>query len=414
MKKLMVMTLGTGRGVENGIARSIETNNPDYIIFIATSQSQEMTDKVAEAFAQLCQQQLPPYETRVLQKESSVDDSYYTTHQAICDAQQMGYLLHEIYLDFTSGTKAMSVGAALAALLSECQRMVYTGGSERDKEGRVITGSEIVMSFTPNLVFADYKKQLARQMFNTYQFDAGIKILQKASERNERNDIQQLKCVFNAYERWDKFDHVAARKYFEDPRITSKALREQIGGNRGFVNQLAKTLETQKEHIIPEQIVDLLVNATRRAEEGKFDDAVARLYRVTELIVQYRLQEGINISVKGVNTSKIDLPLLPESLHTKYEALRKQDGKIKIGLAEAFTLLGDLGNEDWSSQYWDNQKLRGLLKRRNESILAHGLAPVDKTVYDELYQEVSTLVRDTVPNMDALMKRATMIKLENV
>ncbi len=413
MKKLLIMTLGTGRGVENGIARSIETNNPDYLIFIATSQSQDMANKVTEVFTRLCQQPIPPHDVRVIQRESSVDDAYETTRKAILDAQQKGYAPHEIYLDFTSGTKAMSVGASSAALLTECQRMVYIGGFDRDEEGRVITGSEIVMSFTPNRVFADYQKHLARQMFNAYQFDAGIKILKKASERSERDDIRQLECVFRAYERWDKFDHAAARGYFENPCITSKTLRDQIGENRGFVNQLAKALDTQQNLITPEQIVDLWSNAARRAEEGKFDDAVARLYRVTELIVQYRLQEGINITVNGLNTSDLDLTRLPEALHPQYESCRKQDGKIKIGLAEAFTLLGELGDQEWSATYWENQPLRGLLARRNESILAHGLKPVDSSIYEHLAREVKKLIQDTVPNLNALMKRATMIKLED-
>jgi CRISPR-associated protein (TIGR02710 family) len=412
MKKLMIMTLGTGRGVENGIARSIETNNPDAITFIVTPQSQEMVPKVAEVLAARCRQQLPPHDTRVLSRESSVDAAYHITQQAIREAQQRHYARHEIYLDFTSGTKAMTVGAALAALLAECEKMVYIGGFERDREGRVVTGSEIVMAFTPNQVFADYKKHLAKQMFNAYQFDAGLKLLRETRRRIERDDVKELEVVFQAYERWDKFDHATARQHFEDPRITSKPVRDRIGPNRGFVNQLAKALAARPEHIIPEQIVDLLANAGRRAEEGKFDDAVARLYRIVELLAQYRLQEGLNLSVKGLKTSDLDLTRLPADLRPRYEALRKAEGAVNIGLAQAFTLLGELGDQEWSDRYWNNQKLRGLLTRRNQSVLAHGLTPVDRAVYAELAQEVRALVYGTVPNLEALAQRAGMIKFE--
>lgn len=70
------------------------------------------------------------------------------TLKAIGDARELGYSSENIYLDFTSGTKAMSVGASLAAFLNDCRTMVYISGSERAPDtGRVVTGSEIVMVF---------------------------------------------------------------------------------------------------------------------------------------------------------------------------------------------------------------------------------------------------------------------------
>lgn len=77
-------------------------------------------------------------------------------------AQQGGAARDDIYLDFTSGTKAMSVGAALAAYLNKCRTMVYIGGSERDKDtGRVISGTEVVMTFTLRDVFGNYRPDVA-------------------------------------------------------------------------------------------------------------------------------------------------------------------------------------------------------------------------------------------------------------
>ncbi len=75
MKKYLIMTVGTGRNVEHGIARSIETANPDVICFITTRQSQAMPHKIEEAFTLLCQQDIADYEIRVLQKES---ERYFT------------------------------------------------------------------------------------------------------------------------------------------------------------------------------------------------------------------------------------------------------------------------------------------------------------------------------------------------
>jgi len=403
MKKLMVLTLGTGNGVENGIAKSITVNNPDQILFIATPASQEMPDKIANALERLYHRALPPFEVRPLSQEAVVDYAYRATREAIDSALQQGYALEEIVLDFTSGTKAMSVGAAVAALLAECYNMVYIGGYERDAQGRVITGTEIVMSFTPNRIFGDYKKQLALRMFDAYQFDAGLSILHEARRRGERDDLTQLDVLFRAYERWDKFDHAAALRHFEHPDLP-RDLRQRIGRNKGFVARIVKAA-SESPAIAPELLVDLSANARRRMEEGKDDDAVARLYRLTEMIAQYRLQQ------KGVNTSDVAVSALPDALRPYYETLRGESGKIKLGLTQAFRLLGELGDEAFLPQYAHYEALRGLLKQRNDSILAHGIRPVGREIPRLLAERLDPLLRDTVPQFDRLFEDATMIKL---
>ncbi len=404
MKKLMVITLGTGRGVENGIAKSITVNNPDHILFVATPESRDMPEKIAEALERLYHRALPPFEIKPLAQEAVVDYAYRVTREAIESALQAGYALEEIVLDFTSGTKAMSVGAAVAALLAECYNMVYIGGYERDAQGRVITGTEIVMSFTPNRIFGDYKKQLALRMFNAYQFDAALTLLRDAQRRGEREDMTQLDLVIRACERWDKFDHRQALEHFEHPAL-SREMRKVIGLNKGFVARIVNAAAAPEAAIAPELLIDLLANARRRAEEGKFDDAVARLYRLTEMIAQYRLQQ------QGLMTGDLDTARLPEAIRPEYEALRGESGKIKLGLAQAFRLLGELGDEAFLPHYARYETLRGLLTSRNSSILAHGIAPVKDTVYAALSIEVETLLTESVPQMETLLRQATMIKL---
>jgi hypothetical protein len=154
MKKIMIITLGVGKDIQNGIAKSIVVNNPNMIIFLATKESLSlgMPEKVKEAIKSLYyQQEIPPVHNlaKIINNEGNVKEVYSITFDAIKTAISKGYKIDEIYLDFTCGTKAMSVGAALAAFLSGCKSMVYIGGYERDSNtGKVITGSEIVMTFT--------------------------------------------------------------------------------------------------------------------------------------------------------------------------------------------------------------------------------------------------------------------------
>lgn len=164
MKKYMIITLGTGQGVEHGIAKSIVVNRPDNIIFIATKESveQDMPQKISQMMRTHFKRDLPEYRMKLVDDPQNVEKVFQVTYEAIGMAQQGGAAREDIYLDFTSGTKAMSVGAALAAYLNKCRTMVYIGGSERDKDtGRVISGTEVVMTFTLRDVFGNYRPDVA-------------------------------------------------------------------------------------------------------------------------------------------------------------------------------------------------------------------------------------------------------------
>ncbi len=150
MATFMIITLGTGRGVENGIAKSIRHNQPREISFVATEESKEvMPQKVVEVLNTKFSMPMPRYTVKVIDHAADIEDVFRVTSGAIQEARQQGYGLDDILLDFTSGTKAMSVGAGLAAFLSGCRKMVYVGGFQRDRDtGRVVTDKELVMTFT--------------------------------------------------------------------------------------------------------------------------------------------------------------------------------------------------------------------------------------------------------------------------
>ena len=159
-KKCMLITLGTGKGVEHGLATSIKFNGPDTIIFIATKESleQEMPQKIKEIMTTEFKRPLPEYEIKFVKDPQSVEMVYQAVYEAIISAQQANIARDDIYLDFTSGTKAMSVGAALAAYLNDCRTMVYVGGTRRGSEtGRVIKDKEVVMTFTLRNLSENYQ-----------------------------------------------------------------------------------------------------------------------------------------------------------------------------------------------------------------------------------------------------------------
>lgn len=85
MQKLMIITLGTGQGVENGLAKSIWVNNPEEIIFVTSLKSLEdgMADKVGQALNTLYHRELPEYDIKTVQDAEDVEDVYRIMFEAI-------------------------------------------------------------------------------------------------------------------------------------------------------------------------------------------------------------------------------------------------------------------------------------------------------------------------------------------
>jgi CRISPR-associated protein (Cas_Cas02710). len=177
-----------------------------------------------------------------------------------------------------------------------------------------------------------------------------------------------------AYAYWDLFDHIKFRAAYGKVNFNCageltafKASEETLSS----VHQIGKTLKQGK--LTDLTIVDLINNARRRIEEGKYDDATARLYRAIEMLAQWWLQEKHQI-----DTSNVDISRAPEKSQEWLKGCATGKNKeIQLPLYKAYQLLSDLGQELGKDFFADNA-LRDLLKNRNESILAHGRNPMSK------------------------------------
>ena len=79
----------------------------------------------------------------------------------------------------------------------------------------------------------------------------------------------------------------------------------------------------------------MLENASRRiTDQGRYDDGVARLYRVVEMWHQWRLLDHYSISTKGVRWAEV-----PEDARTKFlEASRLAELPDDLDLTRARAL----------------------------------------------------------------------------
>jgi CRISPR-associated protein (TIGR02710 family) len=146
-----------------------------------------------------------------------------------------------------------------------------------------------------------------------------------------------------------------------------------------------------------ELVEDLLANAERCAHRGRYDDAVARLYRATELLAQIRLRRVYDIQTGDVWLDSPAIAECPAALELLEKARAQavplsegsrgadtRDRQVKIGLWQAYSLLGALGDPLGEHFLADSRHLKGFLEMRHRSILAHGLDPVTRGQWEDL------------------------------
>ncbi|MGB9886322.1 MAG: TIGR02710 family CRISPR-associated CARF protein [Moorellales bacterium] len=404
---MMVVTVGVGRGIERAIVISIREANPERVVFVVTGESRNTLVRVRNVAEQMGVT-LPPYDEVELKDENEAGMAYAAAVEAIHKLGEHNLDPTEVTVDYTTGSKPMSAGALYAAVTENCRTIAYVTG-DRDENGRVISGTERVFTAEPNRLFARRVRSEAVRLFNSWQFGAAEQLLAEFMNRFspelkrswlvDLNDLHLLSCAYRA---WDAFDHLAAKEAFD--RIDRELIgrwADQIGLNKGWVNRLAgKLKEKEPAHrLCPELLVDLWANAERRLQERRFVDAVARYYRLTELIAQYRLWHGY-----GIITADVDLSRVPEKARPDYERYRNPKGRIQLPLQAAYSLLTDLGDE--LGNLGQDERLRNALSARNNSISGHGMDPVTLEVACQLREAVSPLLELVVPGLHNQLAQA--------
>ncbi len=395
LARILLMTLGTGPSVEHAIAFSINTHKPDRVIFFATSESEGTRSKV-EALLEA----RPQLETVHLSNGDNPDQIYAVVRQTLKKLRQEGIPHHELFADFTSGTKAMSAGLVTAAVAEGVKQLVYVTGP-RGQDGRVLSGAESILTLQPAEMLADRLILTIIQLFNARLFRAALQLIEQGlpeiSLPEQKQRLEDLRKLSRAYQSWDWFDHRQAAEHFEEiDREVIARWSPQIAQNKGWVNQIAHKLRSDapiQERYCEELCIDLWLNAQRHIQEEYWIDATARLYRLTELIAQFWLARQYKL-----DTGDLDVSKLEEPLRSQYEGLRDERGRVRLGLKEAYELLAQLGDSSLGQCY--DEQLRGLLRARNESIAGHGVQPVTEKNCRELERRVRELLGRVIPDWE--------------
>jgi hypothetical protein len=398
MTRALVISVGTGIGIytdskeslTHGLVASIEDSNPDKLYYVVTAESSKTTLPIL-----LEEVKGKPYETILLDR---IDDIQAIFNQLNPLIKKIREKHSSLYVDYTSGTKAMTGSLAMLAVLHEANRISNITGVR--KNGLVQKGTETIQKISPLFATAEIKIKTALEQFNNYQYKAVLLTLDtlknRTSEHSLNKRINTLELLTNAYSSWDLFNHEEARQFLSQSKIP------EASQNKRFLG-----LMSREDEKTPYYIADLLNNATRRGQdEGKYDDAVARLYRVIELLGHHRL-----VTEHNLNPSELPVEKLPRTLINRWPEAERTD-TLKIGLYKSYELLEELG--DSFGRKLKSSSLKGLLSERNSSILAHGLVPVGPETFSKLYQKVLSYSEEAIDNLDLLVEQSEFPKLNDI
>lgn len=301
--------------------------------------------------------------------------------------------LRDWMVDYTGGTKTMTIAVVQFAL--EMRIRLYVTTAKREDTNRVRRG-EMTRAVTSlnEILTRQSLREVIPSFFREYNYPAAVhalRSLQSGENLPETQDeIGNLYSLAKALDAWDKFDHSAAIRELEpllfDPGIRAiKKNLERIIESRHFLDATDDTVTSGKAGKAHgyEVVEDLILNAERRAERGRFDDAIGRIYRSLELMAQVCLSRR-----HGLHTGDIAVDKLPSEISSEYDAMRNSKGKIQIGLIKAWELVAELDDsapeKNLGALFRKYEgSLRNALNARNTSILAHGFTPVTQAVWRE-------------------------------
>ena len=388
-----VVLLCTVGGAHQPILKAIDSTTPRYVCFFCTDRDPE-TGKpgsivqvagkgaVIKAHPRDEKPTLPniptqarladeSFETRTVPADD-LDGAYLVMRTAVAE------LAHRLpgaqfVADYTGGTKTMTAALTCAALESDDVELQLVAGARPDLL-RVANGTEqAVVASVARLrldrAMAPYLGAWRRFAYHEAAEGLdGIRIAAGATE--DRARLALARALSRALARWDDFDHAGALDLLE-------TYAGRVAPNYPSMLPVLRCLtkEADKRHE-PARLWDLWLNAERRASQGRFDDAVARVYRLIEWTAQWQLRDGL-----GVDTA--DLP--PELLPASVDASPGRDGKVKVGLWSAWQIVAERTQGPARDLIADHgAELRNLLSIRNDSILAHGFQSVQRPDWERM------------------------------
>jgi CRISPR-associated protein (TIGR02710 family) len=395
MCKAMIISVG---GTPAPIIKSVCQYTPEFVSFFASQDTSDLVKSIKDEAGK-----------RGIKFKSQltlVDDVNDLLHchgkaeDAVKRVIARGYEKSEVIVDYTGGTKNMSVALALGAI-SNGFSFSYVGGDERTKEGIGIVSDgheQIYPSVNPwDFLAVDERKKIAL-LFNQYQFKAAKNLIDGLLEKSTKSKplFKKMGFMIDGYYKWDLFRHRESLDLFkranikdlvEDEDTHIRKFAKETDANLIFLENIIEKGKDGKKPCL-EYTLDIYANSERRFEEGKTDDAILRIYRIVEMAAQIKLSD-----IYGISTSDVKKDIIPEPLRENFikEYKSQRDGRIKISQTASFTLLAELGDKLGKVFQEKKSGFLDIQSSRNYSYLAHGFEPSKDKTYLSLKEFIQGL-----------------------
>lgn len=421
-EKVDVMIMSVGTSYEP-LVLNISLFQPNRIMFLYTEKTETTIDQVVE----FCGLSSSDFQKAQVNEVDPLD-----IYKEIKKAYLKWSSKSPMYIDITGGTKAMSAAAAMAGAVIDIQ-LVYMGSTHYLSDFRKPDpGSETLYYVSnPYEVFGDLEIEKALQLFQQYNY-AGAKVklqnlLDKIPDPVVRQQLELVCYLAMVYEHWDALEFAEAHGKMKE--LTSHLLRDMKANSKLIMSDFYHPLKEQEnvlkhlammkellekkdqmgivsklEYMIP-LMFTMQVNAHIREKQEKYDSATLLYYRLLEMIEQRRLARyGLNVSAANFSEIQYDFSQTPEfkdcgrdeQLKLYKEKMRELKiavfGKCnstylpeQISLLDGFLHLSVLGDSIMKigGRRAEDQckRLRSVVYLRNNSIFAHGYAPVSYQDY---------------------------------
>ena len=415
---ILFMTVGTGTNLnineENSqnhaqkLYYTINKIRPDKVIFFASDKSKGTVEYIEELFQKDNDEFIldEDYQIVIINAIDDLNTCFEAYESKIWELDYEDDGDYDIIMDYTSGTKTMSAAMASCGMFYS-KDLISVGGDR--STGEVSRGTEIINYQNIYKIYDKFALMRTRNNFNANRFRACIDILNYIVDLNIHKDSLMHLC--KAYYAWDNMDFEDAYEHLRKVNLNQVEFMEVKNDIKFNLKALGNIINSKSVNLKNCYILASLINnSIRRSEEFKYDDAIARLYRSFELIAQIELTK-YNIKSSDIDVSVLKQNNVSEEFIMDLEKTR-EDGKIRIGLEKDFLLLNELGN-DLGKYYVENEsKIKNLTRKRNNSILAHGLDSLTQNDFDEFLDIVLNLSYSLDKDMKKFIEQTKFAKFD--
>jgi CRISPR-associated protein (TIGR02710 family) len=402
MKDVLIVTLGTS---VQPIINCISSLRPERVKFVCSTETKGLVDTVLsrvplQDFNEardviVLQQRLNSSQGEGVVNELDQLDRVYKRALELFQQVRQQSPGCRIIADYTGGTKTMTTGLAMAAIDDGAVKLHLTI-SDRAKGQAALSGYSAPVAVSTTAIHARrLRDRELPALLKRHDYEAARQAVRRVQSQGDPDPetsrwLRQLEGLLVALDAWDRFDHRRAVEVLS--QLNDRSLDEpllfplkRVIFSRRLLDRTAEEEKwpQMKGHGL-EAVEDLLRNAERRATQERYDDAVGRLYRAMELTAQLLLKVAVaeKVGSEGIDTGRVDLDCLPAGIQPRWRELaatKAATGRaqaLRIGLSDSYDLLADLDHPtglEWKDQ---RKAIVSALETRNQSLFAHGFAPV--------------------------------------